>query len=827
MTQDYDYNEWTRPEVLQQIEQERQAEQQVEQQRQAEEERARQARQATENAQRQAVTIEVVGATTGADKYIVKESGIQKVMTGREIETKGGNIPEPFRVESEVHTAVMSGERYENAFERIAGAVEAKKMGMTQKELTDRITGINREEELQNFADKYGLSLKSAAKLIKNYNDNPDAPEFKKLNQWVRRDIAEFEGAKDYIDTTAQSVAWKKLNAAVKKNPNILVTKFSVEYIEKDKDGKDVKKSYQGQVNILNLEEAAAAGLTDPEVFNLVGEEQAGSPVPTLIKANKDDPGTLYTGGWNGVTKNQIYEILNVKREREEFDTLLKEKGVSREDSAAKLIESGIDDKTTLNKLGYDVTDKDIQSAKDVINYNKLPGIDKFNTLMEKGEIPKGSNFIGINSKGEVEYYLPRKENKALKPFIKDDKLNLIESIDAGYIKPSDYEGWNVTQGEIDGLVAEKKQRETDKTTLKPYLKYSNYYSLVDILVSDDAKAKEAAARIYEPKDIKNAQGWIDENWGVDEAGHKGGKVRAEIVEFYRKLTPWHEEKGETLTSAIEGYLPKGTIQASAGLLAATKATPIPHDDMIVMLALGGIAAGTAVYKKITGKHAEEITQAMHSTFGQKIPDKNQVFLVNKSGEVTSLAQALPEAGTIEKGYWPLIPPSVPVSGLISLIPPEVTVKSMMNIPPSDIGTHKPMENIPVKTFDKNSGIMIFEKVSPTDIDPEYGLMTAQTKVKVAERELEIKTNQLFDSWVNSQQRKETFNILDRAVLKGREDNFQRAMLKQWEENASKQASGGSIKAQTRTFHSKAPTAYELYEKFTKEMGTEWTQGSG
>jgi hypothetical protein len=316
-------------------------------------------------------TIEVVGATTGENKYIVRENGFQKIMTKAQIEKAGGTIPVKVWLESEVHTAVMGGENYEKAVERIVGKYEAQKSGMTQKELTDPITGANREEQLQNFADKYGLSLTSAAKLIKEYNDNPDAPEFKKLNRWEKRDLAEFEGAKDYIESTSESVAWKKINKAVKKNPNILKTIYVNGH----------------QRNVLNLEEAAVSGLTDPEIFNLVGREQAGSPVPTLIKTNKDDPGTLYTGGWTGVTKNQIYEILNVKREREELDTLLKEKGVSREDTADKLIGAGIEDKRTLNKLGLNMTDEDIQSVTD---FNKFIKADDTPEELKKAYNDKG-----------------------------------------------------------------------------------------------------------------------------------------------------------------------------------------------------------------------------------------------------------------------------------------------------------------------------------------------------------------------------------------------------------------------------------------------------
>jgi hypothetical protein len=298
--------------------------------------------------------ITVKSATTGSDKYIVDENGIQKVMTGDEIKAKGGTIPEPIRQESEIHTQVMQGTSYEKAVENVKGKEEAAKAGMTQQELTQRITGVNREDELQKLADKYGMSLTSAADTARRFNLNPDAPEFANLNQWERRDLANFEGAKDYLDTTAENVAWTKLNNANKKNPKILTTSW---------DG--------GQHNILNLEEAAASGLTDPEIFNLVGREQAGSPVPTLIKANKDDPGTLYKGGWTGVTKNQIYEILNTKRDREELDTLLKDKGVTRDDNAAKLIGAGIDDTKTLKKLGYDVTEEDIKSVKDFNDYIK------------------------------------------------------------------------------------------------------------------------------------------------------------------------------------------------------------------------------------------------------------------------------------------------------------------------------------------------------------------------------------------------------------------------------------------------------------------------
>jgi len=93
---------------------------------------------------------------------------------------------------------------------------------------------------------------------------------------------------------------------------------------------------------------------------------------------------------------------------------------------------------------------------------------------------------------------------------------------------------------------------KNDQILNKAGLKTKDGYLIVQALISDDPKVRQAVKNIFadKPEVIKEAQDFIRDNYTP--AFWEGrGKVWGDIAKAYYKLTPWKEEKGETLSSTI------------------------------------------------------------------------------------------------------------------------------------------------------------------------------------------------------------------------------------------------------------------------------------
>jgi hypothetical protein len=265
-----------------------------------------------------------------------------------------------------------------------------------------------------------------------------------------------------------------------------------------------------------------------------------------------------------------------------------------------------------------------------------------------------------------------------------DGKLNLTAAVKAGHTSAGDYAGWKVKQSQINDILAEIKRRNEAEVTLKKYHVYGDTYNTAKAMVDDDPEVQQALRVLFSTGDLEKTQRWIDKHWGVGE--RLGGEPAKKIVRFYRRVTPWAEEKGETLISKATEIKKKLPISAKiAPVVAPIVATPVPHDDVVLWLLIGGAVAATAVNVAITKKKPisvpTTITEAnarFRGTFGHSMTPKD-IIVVSATGEVASLYDISP---TKYKRDIPwLIPPKVDLTKP-GLVPPRVDIKKPGLIPP-------------------------------------------------------------------------------------------------------------------------------------------------
>lgn len=353
-----------------------------------------------------------VRETSGADRYIVqtrddKGEVKQEILSRQEIESRGGSLPEDVLERSEAHQiGVEQGREARGQYELEKAAA---RMGMTAEELK-RIPSGTLNQQLQQFADKYGMSTQAAIETYNRWKNNPDAPEFKDFNKWVSRD---FERAESYAQPqVAQSLAWEKINEANKQNPKIHTTQFI--------NGQ--------QVEVINLEEAVKSGLDKASLYRQVGQAR----VPTLVKTSIEDKGTLYKdGGWtiNQKNINAIKKSIKIKEEAavktreieaqnaalvKQFESELKAQPQDLQDAYNKA--KGSPEQKYISYLeylnrnytqqgdGWYISNIDLRQQEEY--YNNLAEFEKDNTKLPDGQYIQNNKLEDIKNTNSRQYQI-------------------------------------------------------------------------------------------------------------------------------------------------------------------------------------------------------------------------------------------------------------------------------------------------------------------------------------------------------------------------------------------------------------------------------------
>ncbi len=382
------------------------------------------------------------------------------------------------------------------------------------------------------------------------------------------------------------------------------------------------------------------------------------------------------------------------------------------------------------------------QMARDFQNSVKLPdGNYVRSDIWDK--VPEEYKTIGLqHGLADMNEAIER-DNKAVIPArlqspvdkFRDDKgqLRLDLAVAGGYKKVDDYKGWNVSQSEIDKIDDLQQQRANAAKDLEDYRIWGNTYSLVDVLVSDEAKAIAAANKLFTEQDIKDAQKWIVENYGIGE--RRGGKPAETIVRFYRNITPWDEDKGETFIDAASKvkekafkHLPPPIAGIAAIGLPIVGVEPTPFGE----IALGALVIGSAAYFALTKQQQDQVNEASKQIktkwFRESILDDMVIVAADGSMATT--------AGNIRPELWqvpPLTPPKIETGmpwgkklNIKTGTPPLTPVFiDMSSVPDLKGGVVEPVVYIP------------FPRTSRDAILGEAGdVMMAQAAVKTAEKVL-------------------------------------------------------------------------------------------
>jgi len=352
-----------------------------------------------------------------------------------------------------------------------------------------------------------------------------------------------------------------------------------------------------------------------------------------------------------------------------------------------------------------------------------------FESLVSEGKIPIGSKFISYDKTTNTVRYLPPVPAK-LRPFVdpKTGELRLNEAVAAGIRNIEDYEGWNVKQSDIDAI-----QRKLDaKKTLEPYKVGENRYSLVDALVSDDPKVVKAVHTLFDPKDVMLAEKWIEKNWKLQEQ-YLLGKYKAPwvtaIKRFYRDITPWKEEKGETVRQYIRGKLPKPIISRLQAIysttavptivrvgapIAAAEPTPV-GEALLWAVILGTLGAAALQDKQKVAEVAGNINRAVsefHDRYGRK-PTADEIVIVDRTGKTITATEAMEMAGVKES-----LTELGKLGADIPVVPPKRWEPPVVKPPRLKART----ELIPPRVPEAEAPLVVTRAVQSGDIDKLHGV---------------------------------------------------------------------------------------------------------
>jgi len=282
----------------------------------------------------------------------------------------------------------------------------------------------------------------------------------------------------------------------------------------------------------------------------------------------------------------------------------------------------------------------------------KLFSKDQFNMALRMGIIPQGSEYAG-GAGGEWSYIPPGaetyqkivitpKQQLALKKYtLSNGQLDLSAAVAAGYTDAGFYTGWNVTQAQLDKIRVENIKREHAQETLKDYRGYGGNYNLAKAIVNDDPEVQKALRILFTDKDRDNAQKWADKHWGAQGLGVFGGEPipgSEKAQGFWRKITPWKEEKGETFASAVQEVQRGIGVPRGAGL--PSPPATVPHDLFYVSPLL----------------KQRQMTDAQVKQFNDSVNNfMNDIAINYNSVLVSEKAKAQQYAGTGQFGVSPAL----------------------------------------------------------------------------------------------------------------------------------------------------------------------------
>jgi len=528
----------------------------------------------------------VIRTTTGADKYIVRQLDkrgipIQSIMTAAQIKAAGGTIPQAIERKQILGQLGQTGGRQAREAQKLKWAAEA--VGMKPEELSAPITGKTGTEQLSKLADKYGMTVTAAVETVERFRANPQSTEFKNLNQWQRRD---FKAAGYARPQTAMSLAWNTVNAAQKKNPNIL--------------GMQSVDGVMSQV--INLEELIKSGITDKNTINLIGRN-AG---PTLVKTSAADSGTFFpSGGWS-ISSSTLSDVkqslkrgearaVESKQEKQELQALKKtHTEVSKgqwmpNDVLAEIKRETPDFYGVLIKDGYEA----YTTAIDRFNRTQIADI----KAKLKG-YPKGLQMAYNRGGVEALNDAIDKRNQALERThtLLPDNQWIENSV------LSDIKERNQTQYETiinDGYEAYQNKYDKSLVAIDEYKNKDGTYNLAEALLTRDKDITESANFIFNDDVIAetryaNLPGLtIGTKKSVPhkiEPGiiGEGMDFRTEkpIISDVVTAGQYYPKAGD---SPLWDRIPKPLI-AAAGI---TAATPLPGDELVVLAIIGTVVAAS------------------------------------------------------------------------------------------------------------------------------------------------------------------------------------------------------------------------------------------
>ena len=314
--------------------------------------------------------------------------------------------------------------------------------------------------------------------------------------------------------------------------------------------------------------------------------------------------------------------------------------------------------------------------------------------------------------------------------FAEGGTLNLTEAIKAGHTHIVDYEGWNVTQSQIDKIAEEQKKRDDALQVLADggYKGYGDSYRVVDALVSDDPKAIKALEVVFSEQDLSNAKKWIDRHWGAHGRFIAGKEIplTKEVQKTLRKVTPWEEGKGETLLNYLQKYREQIPIPPSplVALAVPVAVTPVPWDDLLLYSVIAGGAA-FGLWK--ISDELKKTTATFRSRF-ERSPMPEDLVLVTSQGMAMGIKDIDPEKKRIPGVSIVPIDPKIPAlfpRDLRQQIPGISIVKVDPKIPPISTKKVEPALYLPTPmiTMDELTGL-------------QAGMIKAVAGVAVAEEGL-------------------------------------------------------------------------------------------
>lgn len=205
-------------------------------------------------------------------------------------------------------------------------------------------------------------------------------------------------------------------------------------------------------------------------------------------------------------------------------------------------------------------TKAQVELAKLKKDYVEIPG----GLWIKKEDLKKLSPYLRelIQTQGMLGLYVAYGKAMAEKTKLKRDYIALPDDM---YIRKEDFEALpdrlkNIAKKSgVTGLYAELENFDKAKETLKDYKTKDGEYDIVKALVSDNKQVSDAVYTLFkdQPEVIKEVERYIDENFEPQWKATEFSGIPYKISKFWRKLTPWKEEAGETISSVVPDVITK------------------------------------------------------------------------------------------------------------------------------------------------------------------------------------------------------------------------------------------------------------------------------